>query len=75
MNVRHRVELGQAERDQLTEMVRGGKHAARRLKRTQVLLAADNRATDAVIAATVGIGESAVYRTKRRFWKAIWSWH
>jgi transposase len=48
-------------------MVRGGKHAARRLKRTQVLLAADNRATDAVIAATVGIGESTVYRTKRRF--------
>jgi transposase len=32
-----------------------------------LLLAADNGATDAVIAATVGIGGSTVYRTKRRF--------
>lgn len=67
MNVRYRVELGQAERDQLDEMLRGGKHAARRLKRAQILLAADNGVTGAVIAATVGVCESTVYRTKRRF--------
>src|SRR5580692_4294268 len=66
MNVRYRVELSQAERDQLDEMLRGGKHAARRLKRAQILLAADNGVTDAVIAATVGVGASTVYRTKRR---------
>jgi len=68
MNVRYRVELSQAERDQLTAMLRGGRHAARKLKRAQILMAADNGATDAAIAASVAVGEStAVYRTKRRF--------
>jgi hypothetical protein len=33
MNVRYRVELSQAERDELTAMLGGGKHAARKLKR------------------------------------------
>ncbi len=67
MNVRYRVELSQAERDQLTVMLHGGHHAARKLKRARILLAADGRATDAAIAASAGIGESTVYRTKRRF--------
>src|SRR5689334_10923524 len=67
MNVRYRVELSQAERDQLIAMLRGGHHAARKLKRAQILLAADGGATDAAIAASVGVGESTVYRTKRRF--------
>ena len=67
MNVRYRVELSQAERDQLDEMLRGGKQAARRLKRAQILLAADTGVTEAVIATTVGVGGSTVYRIKRRF--------
>jgi len=68
MNVRYRVELSQAERDQLSAMLRGGHHAARKLKRAQILLAADGGATDAaIVAASVGVGESTVYRTKRRF--------
>lgn len=67
MNVLYRVELSQAERDQLDEMLRGGKHAARRSKRAQILLAADNGMADAVIGATVGVGASTVYRTKRSF--------
>ena len=67
MNVRYRVELSQAERDQLTELLSGGKHAARKLKRAQILLAADAGVSDAVIAASVIVGESTVYRTKRRF--------
>ena len=33
MNVRYRVELSQAEREELTAMLGGGKHAARKLKR------------------------------------------
>ncbi len=41
MNVRYRVELSQAERDELTAMLGGGKHAARKLKRAQILLAVD----------------------------------
>ena len=44
MNVRYRVELSQAERDELTGMLGGGKHAARKLKRAQILLAADGAA-------------------------------
>jgi len=50
-------------------MLRGGHHAARKLKRAQIQLAADGGATDATIAASVGVGESTVYRTKRRFMK------
>src|SRR5215204_4075612 len=67
MNVRHRVELSQAERDKLTAMLSAGKHAARKLKRAKILLAADVGSSDEQIARTVVVGGSTVYRTKRRF--------
>jgi transposase len=67
MNVRYRVELGQAERDQLTALLSGGKHSVRKLKRAQILLAADAGSSDEAIAASVMVGGSTVYRTKRRF--------
>jgi transposase len=67
MNVRYRVELNQCERDRLTALLSGGKHAVRRLKRAQILLAADAGASDEDIARDVGVGGSTVYRTKRRF--------
>jgi transposase len=67
MNVRYRVELSQAEREQLTALLSGGKCAARKLKRAQILLAADAGASDAAIATGVVVGGSTVYRTKRRF--------
>jgi transposase len=67
MNVRYRIELSQSERDELTAMLSGGKHAARKLKRAQILLAADAGASDEAIATNVGVGCSTVYRTKRRF--------
>ena len=67
MNVRYRVELSQTERGELTALLSGGKHAVRKLKRAQILLAADAGATDEEIARSVGVGESTVYRTKRRF--------
>jgi hypothetical protein len=41
MNVRYRVELSEAERAELAAMLSGGKHAARKIKRAQILLAAD----------------------------------
>jgi transposase len=44
-----------------------GKHAARRLKRAQILPAADAGCSDAEISRTVAVGGSTVYRTKRRF--------
>ena len=67
MNVRYRVELSQMERDQLVALLAGGKHAARKLKRAQILLAADAGLDDATIARSVAVGGSTVYRTKRRF--------
>ncbi len=51
MNIRYRVELSQSEHDQLTALLSGGKHPARKLKRAQILLAADAGAGDAEIAA------------------------
>jgi transposase len=67
MNIRYRVELSQDERAQLTALLSGGKHAARKLKRAQILLAADAGASDEAIATSVVVGGSTVYRTKRRF--------
>src|SRR6266704_1460841 len=67
MNVRYRVELSQAERCELTAMLSKGKRAARKLKRAQILLAADAGSGDEEIARAVWVGGSTVYRTKRRF--------
>src|SRR5471030_576760 len=67
MNVRYRVELSHAERTELRALLSGGKQAARKLKRAQILHAADAGASDEAIAASVGVGGSTVYRTKRRF--------
>jgi hypothetical protein len=40
MNIKYRVELSQSEQDQLNALLSGGRHAARKLKRAQILLAA-----------------------------------
>jgi transposase len=66
MNVRYRVELSQVERIELKALLSGGKHAARKLKRAHILLAADAGVGDEEIARSVGVGGSTVYRTKRR---------
>jgi transposase len=67
MNIRYRVELNEAERTELTAMLSGGKHATRKLKRAQILLAADAGVSDEAIAVSLSVGGSTVYRTKRRF--------
>ena len=67
MNVRYRVDLSQAERDELSALVSRGKLPVRRLKRMQILLAADAGVSDEVIAATVQTSGSTIYRTKKRF--------
>ena len=67
MNVRYRVELSQSERDELRALVSGGKLPVRRLKRMQILLAADARVADEAIAASVQTSGSTIYRTKKRF--------
>src|SRR6201996_4719771 len=67
MNVRYRVELSQAERSELTAMLDKGKRAARKLKRAQILLAADAGCSDEEITRAIAVSGSTVYRTKRRF--------
>jgi len=67
MNIRYRVTLTQDEREELTKLTSGGRQGARKLKRAQILLAADAGLGDGEIAASLGAGASTVYRTKRRF--------
>jgi hypothetical protein len=67
MNVRYRVTLSQSERDDLPRLVSGGKAPVRRLKRRQILLAADGGISDEAIAASVQTSGSTIYRTKKRF--------
>lgn len=67
MNIRYRVTLTPAERDELKRFVSRGKGAVRKLKRAQILLAADDGKTDETIASTLHVGTSTVYRTKQRF--------
>jgi transposase len=70
MNIRYRVELSPPERDELGALLNGGRHAARKLKRAQILLAADAGASDEQITVTLGVSGSTIYRTKRRFVEA-----
>jgi transposase len=67
MNIRYRVTLTTDERHQLQALLSGGQGAVRKIKRAQILLAADAHSTDDLIARTVGVGTSTVYRTKQRF--------
>jgi transposase len=61
------VELTDEERKQLFALLKKGKVAARKLCRAQMLLQADEGASDAVIAATLHVGVAAVERTRKRF--------
>ena len=67
MNIRYRVTLTADERQQLQALLSGGPGAVRKIKRAQILLAADAQSPDELIARTVGVGTSTVYRTKQRF--------
>jgi transposase len=70
MNIKYRVELNPSERDQLDALLSGGRHAARKLKRAQILLAANDGVGDEAIAAALQVSGSTIYRTKRRFVEA-----
>ena len=70
MNIKYRVELSQSEREQLNALLSGGRHASRKLNRAQILLAANDGVGDEVIAATLKVSGSTIYRTKRRLVEA-----
>jgi transposase len=67
MNVRYVVELTDEERAELRAFVSGGSKRVAKVKRAQILLAADDGARDGEIAASIVVGTSTVYRTKQRF--------
>jgi hypothetical protein len=50
---------------QSDSLLGGGKHAARKLKRAQILLAADAGASDEELARSIGVGGSTVYHDAR----------
>lgn len=67
MNLRYRVELESSEQEMLASLLSAGKHAVRKIKRAQILLAAHAQQDNARIALALAVSESTVYRTKRRF--------
>ena len=67
MAKKYHVHLTESEREELRTMVSRGKLAVRRLKRAQILLAADAGELDERIAASVQVGLSTVERTRRKF--------
>ncbi|MEM8610367.1 MAG: IS630 family transposase [Myxococcota bacterium] len=67
MHVKYVVELTEAERRSLQRFVSRGSPFARKVKRAQILLAADQGYRDKDIAELVSVGTSTVYRAKKRF--------
>jgi hypothetical protein len=74
MNIRYRVELSEAERAQLTALLSGGKHAARKLKRAQILLAADAGLATKRSPPASRLAGPRFTEPNDASWKAIWSW-
>lgn len=67
MNIRYIVELNEAERQQLCQLLAGGVGRSRQLKRAQILLACDRGLLEAEIAQTIGCGTATIYRLKKCF--------
>src|SRR6266545_787624 len=67
MNIRYRVTLTAEERHELQALLSGGQGPVRKIKRAQILLAADTQSPDELNARNVGVSTSTVYRTKQRF--------
>lgn len=67
MNTRYIVELSEAERSQLQELLRGGCEKVRRVKRAQILLACENELPDEEIARLLETSTSTIRRTRKRF--------
>ena len=64
------VKLTQADRTELLTLTRGGKTSARRMRRAQILLLADEQRSDRVIAEMLHVGISTVARTRQKYVEA-----
>jgi transposase len=67
MHMKYIIDLTDAERNTLLEMTRGGITRARRIKRAQILLMAEQGCSDEEIADALATGTATVFRTRRRF--------
>jgi len=68
VNIKYRVELTSEEREYLQAMTAKGTTGARKIKRANILLMADQRKhTDQAISEALSAGTATVYRTKRNF--------
>ncbi len=67
MNIKYIVDLTDDERNRLVELTRSGAPRARKMKRAQILLMADDGWTDRDIADALPAGTSTVFRARRRF--------
>ena len=61
------VHLAQEEREQLQQLIRGGKSPARKTARARVLLKSDEGWSSPKVAEALDISVGTVFRTKRRF--------
>ena len=61
------VDLSADEREALSQLVRRGKHSARKVTRARILLLAADGATDEQIVAALKTGFATVERTRKRF--------
>jgi transposase len=61
------VKLDDTERQQLEELLRGGRHGARKLTRARILLKAAAGCLDAEIVAALDVGRATVERLRQRF--------
>jgi transposase len=63
----YRVDLSEEERSRLLSLAQKGKVAARKLRRAQILLLANEGHTDEQIATVLHVGVSTVERIRKRF--------
>jgi transposase len=68
------VALSDEERAELQELTSKGKLSARKMKRAQILLKADEGWKDKEIIKGLNTSRSTVERTRRRYVEAGWAW-
>ena len=61
------VTLDDAEREELQQLLRSGKHSTRKVTRARILLKAADGCTDEQIVTAVGVGRATVERTRESF--------
>lgn len=67
MKIKYIINLIETERKALAQITSKGQASARRIKRSQILLHANEGKTDKAVAQALHVAEATVFRTRRRF--------